>query len=170
MRNIELKVRSPALDVVRRRAGDLGARYEWTRRDTDTYFRAPHGRLKFRETEGSPTGMLISYERLDAVSSRISQYQLLTVHEPERLREMLAAVLGVMTVVRKVRELYVYGDTRIHLDSVDGLGTFVELETVLGDQPMDDAQLEHEHVRQSLQLDDCEPVPVSYSDLRISAG
>jgi adenylate cyclase, class 2 len=167
MRNIEIKVHCPDLDVVRRRARVLGASYEWTHRDTDTYFRVQYGRLKLRETHGSPTGTLITYQRPDETESRISRYQLVTINEVDALRRMLAETLGILTTVVKTRELFMYENTRIHLDTVEGLGTFVELETVIRDQTEADARAEHSHVLFALGLEEFEVVPISYSDLMI---
>lgn len=163
--NIEIKVRCPDLDLVRRRALDLGARFEWTHRDRDTYFRVAYGRLKLRQSEGDETATLISYTRPDEVESRVSRYQLLTTHEPKTLRTMLADTLGVLTTVVKTRELLMFCSTRIHLDTVEGLGTFVELETVLGGRSESEARAEHFQVVSALRLAEYEPVPVSYSDL-----
>ena len=49
------------------------------------------------------------------------------------LVETLAGVLKTRGVVTKRREVFLIGRTRVHLDDVKGLGTFVELEVVLGD-------------------------------------
>jgi adenylate cyclase, class 2 len=166
-RNIEIKVCCADLHQVRQRAGELGARYEWTHRDTDTYFRVPHGRLKLRQTDGSPNSTLIAYERPDETASRISRYHLVNVNEGNPLREMLANTLGVLATVVKTRELFMYGSTRIHLDIVDGLGTFVELETVIGDQTESDARAEHSYVLTALGLEEFDVVAKSYSDLKI---
>lgn len=46
---------------------------------------------------------------------------------------VLRKALGVKGVVNKRREVFLIGRSRIHLDEVVGLGTFVELEVVLGD-------------------------------------
>ncbi len=168
MRNIEIKVRVPDLDGVRESARRLNANHEWIRKQIDTYFRTRTGRLKLRETAGEQSGTLISYERPDKDASRISQYHLLTVDDVETLKEMLAGTLGVLVTVAKTRELWIYGRTRVHLDEVEGLGHFVELETVIADQDLEDARKEHRFVWSKLGLDSETPVSVSYSDLSLS--
>jgi adenylate cyclase, class 2 len=165
MRNIEIKVRCPDLAAVRERVLDLGALHQWTHHDTDTYFRARHGRLKLRETRDTSGATLIAYERPDDASSRLSHYQLLPVDDPATLTALLSDTLGVLATVVKTRNLYLYGHTRIHLDRVDGLGDFVELESVLAGQPEADARAEHDRVKRALALDRYEPVPLSYGDL-----
>ncbi len=44
---------------------------------------------------------------------------------------MLELACGIRGVVRKTRYLYLVGQTRVHLDDVEGLGQFMELEVVL---------------------------------------
>jgi predicted adenylyl cyclase CyaB len=164
MQNIEIKVRVPDLTEVRHRLRQAGAEFRWEQVQTDTYFRVHHGRLKLREADSAT---LIAYFRSDDDESRISDYQLLPVSDVEVLRSMLTNSLGVLVTVRKVRTLYLFGHTRVHLDEVDHLGQFVELETVIDDQPIDAAWDEHYRVRGMLELDVHEPVSVSYSDLMI---
>ncbi len=165
MKNIETKARVADLSQVRRLALDIGAKDHGIRRDTDTYFRVPDGRLKLRVTEGNPDGTLIAYQRPDQVESRISDYQLVGVPDADALLKALADTLGVLVIVRKSRRLLLLSATRIHLDDVDGLGTFVELETVLGSQPVKEAEEEHRFLRRVLGLERAGIVPVSYSDL-----
>ena len=73
----------------------------------------------------------IYYERSDQAGPRQSRYLITPVAQPAGLREILAAALGIRGIVRKHRRLYLVGQTRIHLDGVEGLGRFVELEVVL---------------------------------------
>lgn len=164
-RNLEIKVRVADLGEVELRALDIGARDEGTFADVDVYFQVPRGRLKLRRSGGQPHGTLIAYDRPDAAVSRFSDYHLARVEDPVTVQEILAAALGVRGTVVKERHLLIYGATRIHLDRVDGLGEFVELETVIGDQSDEDAAAEHAYVLQLLGLTAHEIVPVSYADL-----
>ena len=136
-----------------------------TSRDVDTYFQVPRGRLRLRQTEGSSHGTLIYYDRPDRAESRYSEYHLAPVSDSEATKTLFDAVLGVLVTVTKTRHLFLYGATRIHLDRVEGLGRFVELETIIQRQTEEEARVEHELVKQTLGLDRCETVVASYSDL-----
>ena len=128
-RNVELKALDP--DPARSLAAcrDLGAEDRGVLRQRDTYFRARAGRLKLREQEpGGAT--LIQYDRPDAAAARESRYRLTPVPDPDELRASLDAALGTLVVVDKERHLLLWEGVRIHLDTVAGLGSFVELEGV----------------------------------------
>lgn len=129
-RNIEIKARARDLAGLCAAALALGARPLAHERQTDTYFRVPTGWLKLREKAGEPA-TLIGYHRPDAATSRLSRYYLVPIPDALGLKELLGAMLGVRAVVRKEREILLYRTVRIHLDRVDGLGTFLELEAVL---------------------------------------
>jgi predicted adenylyl cyclase CyaB len=88
------------------------------------------GRLKLRVL-APDVGYLIYYERPDQDGPKRSDYHLAKTDEPENLKTALKLALGVRGVVRKTRYLYLVGQTRIHLDEVEGLGHFMELEVVL---------------------------------------
>ena len=130
--NLELKARDPDPAASLAAALALGARDEGVLRQCDTYFAAPRCRLKLREQE--PGGaQLIAYDRADVGAARESRYRLVEVPDPEALRAALDAALGTTDVVRKRRHLLLSDNVRIHLDDVDGLGAFVELEAVVPD-------------------------------------
>jgi homotetrameric cytidine deaminase len=130
-RNVELKARDPEPDRSLERARALGAEDRGELRQRDTYFAAPRGRLKLREQE--PGGAeLIAYERADAAAARESRYRIAPVEDPAALREALDAALGTVVVVDKRRHLLLWEGVRIHLDRVEGLGDFLELEGVVG--------------------------------------
>ena len=135
------------------------------RRQGDTYFRVPRGRLKLRQTEGSSHGTLIYYDRPDRAESRYSEYHLAPVDEAEEIETLLGTALGTLVKVDKTRHLFLYGATRIHLDRVENLGCFVELETVVQYQTQEEARAEHELIKLELGLDERDPVAVSYGDL-----
>jgi predicted adenylyl cyclase CyaB len=135
------------------------------RQQGDTYFRVPRGRLKLRRIGGSPHSTLIYYDRPDRAESRYSEYYLAPVVDAEEVETLLDTALGTLVKVDKTRHLFLYGATRIHLDRVENLGCFVELETVVQYQTEEDALAEHELVKQTLGLDERETVAVSYGDL-----
>jgi homotetrameric cytidine deaminase len=128
-RNVELKARDPHPERSLERARALGAEDRGELRQRDTYFAAPNGRLKLREQD--PGGAeLIAYERPDAADARESRYRIVAVEDPAAIREALDAALGTVVVVDKRRRLLEWQGVRIHLDDVEGLGAFVELEGV----------------------------------------
>lgn len=129
MRNIELKARLRDIAAARRTCKAIGAERRGTIKQIDYYFRVSPGRLKLRENV--PGDMeLIYYHRDDTEGSKASDYEIV-VGSPELL-DILVEALGLRTVVRKKRELWLWQNVRIHLDSVARLGTFVEFEVVLG--------------------------------------
>src|SRR5690349_10020729 len=95
----------------------------------DTFFPCAHGRLKLRQLAENE-GQLIAYSRPDTTGSKQSDYLICPTATPALLLETLGTALGTGVVVAKKRSLYLVGQTRIHLDQVEGLGTFLELEVV----------------------------------------
>lgn len=128
--NIEIKARLTDPATTRALAEALSDTPPRTLRQRDTFFRCAHGRLKLRETEDGHAE-LIFYIRPDAAAARQSDYEITPVAEPESLRGVLSRALGVTQTVLKTRVLFLVGQTRVHLDSVDGLGDFIELEVVM---------------------------------------
>jgi len=98
----------------------------------DTFFNAPSGRLKLR-VQGEDGGQLISYQRADQGGPKLSQYFISRTPDPESLKRVLSTSLGVRGVVRKIRSVFLVDNLRIHLDQVEDLGPFLELEVVLSD-------------------------------------
>jgi homotetrameric cytidine deaminase len=166
-RNVELKAIDPDPARSLAAARELGAEDHGILRQRDTYFRTRSGRLKLREQEpGGAT--LIQYDRPDAAQARESRYRLSAVPDPDELRASLDAALGTLVVVDKERHLLLWEGVRIHLDTVQGLGSFVELEGVAPEGS--DLQTEHEKVarlREALQIGDA--LTDSYSDQLLGA-
>jgi adenylate cyclase, class 2 len=165
----ELKAKCGDLTAVRARLRP-GADYEATVRQVDTYFPAPGGRLKLREVTGR-LGQLIYYERPDVPVAKASQVQLADVEGSSALGALLAAALGVQARVAKTREVWNWEGVRIHLDTVEGLGTFVELEEI-ADGP-DALRQALSHVRRmmaDLGLRESDLVDRSYGDLAASTA
>ncbi len=104
----------------------------------DTYFVVPTGRLKLRESSLSGA-QLIPYRRPDQDGPRRADYQVIPVDDPAGLKSLLTGILGVHRVVRKRREILLFENVRIHLDHVEGLGDFMELEAVFDGSPAGEA-------------------------------
>jgi predicted adenylyl cyclase CyaB len=128
--NVEIKARVADLEQLERATVRLADRGPEILRQVDVFFHAPRGRFKLRSfPEGH--GELIFYQRPDLAGPKQSRYSIYQTADAEQLHGVLAATLGVAGTVRKERRLYLAGSTRIHLDRVEQLGSFVELEVVL---------------------------------------
>ncbi len=163
--NIEIKARVHDFAALRLKA-------EWLSETTcqiiaqeDTFFNCPNGRLKLRELD-TDRGQLVYYQRADVAGPKHSDYQIYETNQPSGLKQVLTQAYGKRGVVSKVRYLYMLGQTRIHLDVVEGLGEFIELEVVL--QPgQTDSQGEAiaNQLMQQLGIDAKDLVEDAYIDL-----
>ena len=129
----------------------------------DTFFEAPLARLKLRDF-GDGRGELISYRRPDTAEARASQF-FICAADPVALLTALSYALPTVGVVKKRRHLFLYRHTRIHLDDVAGLGTFVELETVMTGQSDAEGHEELDTVAAALGLKGEAAVPIPYVEL-----
>jgi adenylate cyclase class 2 len=129
MKNLEVKAVAASLPRLRATLRTLCARHEPTPLDqVDRYFEVPHGRLKLRQRKGRRTAELLFYVRPDARRARASEYQKLAVADAPGMLRLLGSMFPAGPCVRKRRELWWYGEARVHLDRVARLGAFVEIE------------------------------------------
>ncbi|HYP30314.1 MAG TPA: class IV adenylate cyclase [Burkholderiaceae bacterium] len=131
-RNIEIKARVADMDALRARAAALADSGPVEIPQDDTFFCCSSGRLKLR-VYADGRGELIAYSRADDGGPKVSDYLLSPTASPDSLREALARSNGVEGRVVKHRTLFLVGRTRVHLDRVQGLGDFMELEVVLAE-------------------------------------
>lgn len=163
--NIEIKARVEDWEGLRELVEKLSDTPCVTLLQEDTFFRAPRGRLKLRVL-APDSGQLIYYEREDASGPKRSNYLISGTADPDALKAVLAACLGIRGVVRKRRLLYQVGNTRIHLDEVEDLGTFVELEVVLSPgQSEGQGEAAAAELMARLGIEDSDWVEVAYIDL-----
>jgi adenylate cyclase class IV len=168
-RNIEIKARIESVEALLPRAQALaGAEPELIAQD-DSFFTVPQGRLKLREfADGSAE--LIHYHRADSAEAKASDYVRVPVPDAGALRAALARACGLQGRVRKQRWLLIVGATRIHLDRVEGLGDFMELEVVLQDGQSDaEGATTAQSLMHALGLADAERLAGAYLDL-LAAG
>ncbi|MDK9701189.1 MAG: class IV adenylate cyclase [bacterium] len=138
-RNVEVKARARDLIAVQKMLEQGGAKGKLLHQH-DTFYRCPDGRLKLRVfAEGH--GELIFYRRPDHTTAKLSQYWIYPTTDAHGLHEILAQCYGVLGEVIKQRLVFIIGQTRIHLDQVETLGDFLELEVVLKpEQPESDGE------------------------------
>lgn len=170
-RNIEIKARLQNIEALLPRARALaGSDAERIEQD-DSFFTVPagRGRLKLRQfADGSAE--LIHYQRADRADAKASDYVRVPVPDAAALREALARACGLLGRVRKTRWLLLVGQTRVHLDRVEGLGDFMELEVVLRDGQSDaEGTAIAERLMHDLGLANAERLAGAYLDLLASS-
>ncbi len=165
-RNIEIKARIASVESLLPRALALaGAAGPERIEQDDSFFCVPQGRLKLRQfADGSAE--LIHYHRADSTEAKASDYVRVPVPDAAALREALARACGLLGRVVKTRWLVIVGATRIHLDRVEGLGEFMELEVVLAEGQSDAQGREiAEGLMEALGLAAAERLAGAYLDL-----
>jgi adenylate cyclase class 2 len=168
--NVEIKARCADPDAVLRRLAELGAEEQGVDRQVDTYFPAAAGRLKLRE--GGIENYLIHYVRPDERGPKNSQ---VTLHELDpddapAIRDVLAVALGVAVAVSKSRRILWIDNVKFHVDEVEDLGSFVEIEAMdrTGARGRDLLLEQCERYVRLLAIDPADLEPRSYSDLLLA--
>jgi len=165
-RNIEIKARARAFDELRERAAALSPDAPLIFRQLDCFYDVPRGRLKLRQFEDGTPAELIFYQRDDRDGPKASYYTRSPVSNAEAMHALLASALTTRGIVSKERHLYMAGRTRIHLDRVDGLGDFIELEVVLAPDEDEEAGTAEAHALfERLGVQHTDLVAVAYVDL-----
>jgi adenylate cyclase, class 2 len=163
MRNIEFKAELRNIDAAREQCRSLAAQFIGIFEQTDTYYRLTDGRLKRRMTNNEPPKWIF-YHRPDRIQPRMSSYSILT--DEQARRRWGVGQLHEWLTVKKSRELWLLRNVRIHLDQVEQLGTFLELEAIVSDgHSIRDCQDAISGLRDHFGPILGEPVAVSYCDL-----
>ncbi len=164
MKNLEIKVEVENLSDIKNHLAF--STYKDTLEQVDTYFLLGETKIKIREEKMA--NELIIYFRKMKNGSRESRYYRLSLNLLGYfvVKSALSLLLGIKVRVVKTRDLYIYKNTRIHIDSTNNLGNFVELETVCNDPICDkEYQDEHEEIKKKLALNEYKIIAGSYSDL-----
>jgi adenylate cyclase len=163
--NIEIKARVRDFSALKNRAGALSDTPVEVIPQEDVFFHTPQGRLKLRLLPGQ-RGQLIYYTRPDQEGPKRSDYHISNTADPASLQGVLARAYGIRGIVRKTRYLYLAGQTRIHLDDVEGLGQFLELEVVMREGQTDpEGQAIAEGLMSSLGVEKRDLLEGAYLDL-----
>jgi predicted adenylyl cyclase CyaB len=163
--NIEIKARVRNFLDLKRRAESLSDSPLEVIPQDDTFFFISKGRLKLRVL-APDRAQLVYYERPNQDGPKRSDYFIFNTNDPENLKTALSLALGIRGVVRKTRYLYMVGQTRVHLDDVEGLGQFMELEVVLRDDQSDaEGQAIANDLMKKLGIEPTDLIEGAYMDL-----
>ena len=170
MRNIEIKARIESVTALTPRVAELASEGPLEIAQDDTFFHCVTGRLKLRAFSND-AGELIFYRRVNQAGPKESFYLRSPTSSPETLRESLSLAYGQIGRIRKYRTLFLVGRTRVHLDRVEGLGHFLELEVVLADdEPADKGVREAGELMDRLGIQSSQLIEGAYLDLMLEAA
>ena len=163
--NVEIKARCSNAEKVRNYLQKNNAEFKGTDLQTDTYFNVSNGRLKLRE--GNIENNLIYYERHNLAGPKSSDFILTKIAEAKNLKESLSKANGIKTVVKKKREIYYIQNVKFHIDEVDGLGAFVEIEAGNIEADLSKAELQQqcEFYMNAFGIQSKDLIEFSYSDM-----
>jgi adenylate cyclase class 2 len=164
MRNLEAKFRIVDVRQARARAEAIGFTARATLVQRDTFFAVAQGKLKLREEAAGAA--LIHYQRAHDGALEVSDYEIVPVADAASLRTMLNAALGVIAEIRKVRSLLMRRNVRLHLDRVEGLGSFGEIEAVVAvDEAPELYRAEVDGMLAALEVMPADLISLSYFEL-----
>ena len=166
IQNVEIKARSRRNKELHNiLMNELNADFKGLDTQVDTYFNVQDGRLKLRS--GNVENSLIFYKRSDEAKTRESKILLEKLEPNNNLREVLAASNGIKIEVKKERKIYFIDNVKFHLDFVEGLGEFVEIEAIAedGSRDLNTLKKQCDHYVKLFELEEKDFESLSYSDL-----
>jgi len=166
---IEIKARCNHTDEIRNILINSNADFKGYDYQTDTYFNCSNGRLKLRE--GNIEHNLIHYNRENKSGPKDSVVTLYKPMPDSALKEILTGSLGILVVVKKKREIYFIDNIKFHIDCVEKLGSFIEIEAIDKDGNIGRDQLldQCEQYMKLFKIKPLDLIEYSYSDMLLSA-
>ncbi len=163
--NVEIKARCSDPEKVRDILKEQGAEYKGLDHQIDTYFNVPRGRLKLRE--GNIENALIFYERSDQEGPKDSRVVLYSSQPGSNLKVGLMGALGALVVVDKMRHIYFIDNVKFHVDLVESLGSFCEIEAIDKNEDIGRSRLlqQCDDYMKILGIHPTDLISCSYSDL-----
>lgn len=166
-KNYEFKARSNRNEAIEQILIDNNAVFKGIDYQEDTYFNVNFGRLKLRE--GNIENHLIQYDRPNDASAKVSKVLLYKTLSDSTLKEILTNSLGIKVIVKKARKIFFIENVKFHLDIVDGLGEFVEIEAIDSNDTQSVAELKAQcdYYQSLIGVSSEDMIAVSYSDMLI---
>jgi predicted adenylyl cyclase CyaB len=168
--NVEIKAKCRDHDFVRKILRSKSADFKGMDHQVDTYFKVNSGRLKLRE--GNIENFLIYYDRENKEGPKESKIILFKSDPSSTLKEILVNANGILVVVDKKREIYFIENVKFHIDIVQDLGSFIEIEAIDKDGSLGKDKLysQCQEYMKLLGISDSDLISVSYSDLMLKIG
>ena len=163
--NLELKIKVSSHQSLKKILKQIGAENKGMLNQKDVYYSVPNGLLKLRIENGNES--LIFYNRNENDKNRWSDFEFLKFANGKG-EKFFNNLFDVEVIVKKKRELFYYDDTRIHLDKVNNLGNFLELETLVINGKAD-AKKRFEKIKSLLKLNESKQIRKSYKDLLVGS-
>jgi adenylate cyclase, class 2 len=167
MTNLEIKININNISEIRSILRKINARYQFQMEQKDTYFKLGNNKIKTREINDSEI-QLIKYFRKEVKGKKISTYTIKKISTSQR--DSFLKKNKILCEIYKKRELWIYKNTRVHIDKVEGLGKFLELETVLKNISKKEGNTEFNELISILGVNKDKSIPYSYSDILLSAN
>ncbi|XP_062588454.1 adenylate cyclase CyaB-like [Saccostrea cucullata] len=163
--NVEIKASIASLSEFKKKAKELSRTEGEELIQEDVFFNVPNGRLKLRTIKDAKSE-LIFYDRPDQEGPKFSEFYTTPIEDPASFKETLGRAVGVKGILRKVRTLYMVGQTRVHVDQVEGLGDFMELEVQMQEgQSVEEGQKIADDLMGKLGVSKKDLISVAYMDL-----
>jgi len=168
MKNVEIKARCENPSAVEKILLENGADFKGVDKQTDTYFNVAKGRLKLRR--GNIENSLIYYDRPNKKGPKRSDFYLFKTSNLQEIKPLLDNALGVLVEVVKKRKIFYIDFVKFHIDEIEGLGYFVEIEAGDLDDTKDIEQLREacDYYMKLLGIKEENLVNMSYSDMLLS--
>lgn len=170
IKNIEIKARCENPNSIRVILKEKNAEFKGVDHQIDTYFKVSEGRLKLRQ--GTIEQNIIFYRRNDSQGPKLSDIHLVPAEHPDKLHTLLTNALGQKVVVDKQREIYFIDNVKFHIDRVEKLGRFIEIEAIDKDGSMGKSKLQKQcrHYIKLFEIKKEDLISNSYSDLLLNKG
>ncbi|KAF7283271.1 uncharacterized protein LOC143190505 [Rhynchophorus ferrugineus] len=168
MRNVEIKAKINDIQLLLLRVKELFGTTETLIKQHDTFYNVTKGRLKLRRLLDVGDGELIFYDRPDVEGPKLSSYKKADIksNEVSVLNDVLIEALGAKNDVKKLRHLFLVGQTRVHIDEVENLGNFLELEVCLKpEQTLEDGEVIANDIMNKLGIKKEDLIQGAYADL-----
>lgn len=165
--NFEVKARTNRHAAIRAWLLANGAESHGTDWQTDTYFHLLPGAGRLKLRQGNIENNLIHYHRANDAQARMSDVALSPVTDAASLKNILERALGVLVEVHKRREIYFIQNVKFHLDELEGLGHFVEIEAIATSPAVSLQHLQAQcaHYMTVFEIESRDILAESYSDM-----